>query len=162
MKATSFLDLAVTLSGPPTFPPVIVDGWSDGNDALTMKRRTKGANMKVGANGRAIVSLSADRSGEFHCKLWTTSPTNKYFNTLFNLQQGGSRTFIPSVLTFADLYRQDRIIALPGFIEDLPEVKKGDDVPDAYEWVVVVPDMQMFFENPLFTAFATALAEAQL
>lgn len=153
MRAYSWQNVHVLVEG------VEITGWADGDDALTLGRREDLASDKVGVDGGMVVSLSANRSGRMVMKLFQTSASNKYLNSLANLQQGGPNTFVPLALAFQDSYRQDAITGLVGYFKSLPEVKRGATA-NVQEWEVVVERMDILLGSPLFAGSMTALAEA--
>jgi hypothetical protein len=159
MKAYSFLNTVVVLSCPALGPHEVTD-WADGDDTIEITRLNDSASHKVGADGKMVVALSADKSGSFKFKVWQTSPTNKYLNDALRLQEAGAETFQPISALFQDTYRQDTGTGTFGYIKKLADIPRGMGV-NAQEWEIVVERLDMLLGNPDFVGFATVAAEAQ-
>jgi hypothetical protein len=72
MRVYSFKNITLLVNG------VEITGFADGDDVLTASRRVDSASDLIGADGKMMVSLSADRSGEFTFRLQQVSGSNKY------------------------------------------------------------------------------------
>lgn len=132
MRTYAFSNTIMIIDG------VEVTGWSDGDDVIKIARLTDSASHKVGAGGEMMVSLSADRSGTFTCKLQQTSPTNKYLMDKLNLQESGiGSLFTPVSVRFQDTFRNDMAAGAQGYIQKKPDTVRGINGND-YEWTVVV------------------------
>lgn len=131
MKAYSFLNTVVIVNG------VELTGWSEGDDVIDIKRLVDSATHKVGAGGDMMVSLSADRSGEFAFKLQSTSSSNAYLESLLALQENGADTFQPISVLFQDTFRNDLGQASAGYIRKPSDIKRGA-VAGEHEWTIVV------------------------
>ena len=59
MKVYSFQNTVMLVNG------VEITGWADGDDVIKIARRADSASDKIGASGDMMVSISADKSGEF-------------------------------------------------------------------------------------------------
>lgn len=161
MKAADFRGIVVVVAFPGSpLPPHQVSGWSDDSDAFTFKRRSPSATDKMGVAGEMAVFLSADKSAEFGLKLFATSPSNKYLNTGLQLQDGGQKTFCPVSVSFVDTNRQDKLAGVFGYVKQVPDVARGNEVK-TQEWTLVVEKGQALFGDPDFAAFLTAAAEGQ-
>src|SRR4051794_10579210 len=101
MKSISFKNGHVFVNG------IEITHFGEGDDVLMFERLSEAVNYKTGADGHTILSFSADKSGKCTLKLQATSPSNKYLNTLHNLQGGGPTTFVPIAVMFQDVYRKD-------------------------------------------------------
>lgn len=134
MRVFSFLNTVVYVNG------VEISGWAEGDDVISIKRRNPSATDKIGAGGEMVVSISADRSGEFTFKLQGTSQSNKYLQSLQSLQQAGSSTFVPVSVLFQDTYRNDIATGTVGYITKPADVSRGANMSDS-EWVIVVESL---------------------
>ena len=143
MRAYSFQNTVVLVNG------VELTGWADGDDAISIKRRADSASDKIGADGSMMVSISADKSGEFTFKLQQTSSSNKYLSALIALQEGGAATFVPVNVLFQDTYRKD--------IKRPSDLQRGTAAGNQ-EWTVVVERMDMLLGDPALVGIATAAA----
>lgn len=160
MKAADFASIAIVVAAPPAIPPTLITGWSDADDALMIERREPSVTDKVGVRGDMAVFLGRNRSGKITIKLFQTSPTNRVFQQILNLTEGGPGTFCPVQLTVMDTYRQDKFVGLFGYIAKPAAVARGKEVKEQ-TWEIVVERLQMLFGDPTFAAFATLAAESQ-
>lgn len=151
MKVYSFQNTVMLVNG------VEITGWADGDDVIKIARRSDSASDKIGANGDMMVSISADKSGEFTFKLQQTSSANKYLMSLCALQEGGAKTFVPVNVLFQDTYRNDLATGTVGYIKRPPELDRGAQA-GAQEWVVVVERLDMLLGDPALVGVLTAAA----
>lgn len=151
MKVYSFQNTVMLING------VEITGWADGDDVINIARRTDSASDKVGADGSMMVSLSADKSGEFTFKLQQTSSSNKYLASLIALQEGGAKTFVPVNALFQDTYRNDLATGTIGYLKKLTDMTRGTQ-GNTQEWVVVVERLDMLLGDPALVGVATAAA----
>ena len=151
MKVYSFQNTVVLVNG------VEITGWADGDDVIGISRRTDSASDKVGADGTMMVSISADKSGEFTFKLQQTSSSNKYLASLIALQEGGAKTFVPVNVLFQDTYRQDLATGTIGYLKKPSDLTRGTQ-GNNQEWTVVVERLDMLLGDPALVGIATAAA----
>lgn len=151
MKVYSFQNTVMLVNG------VEITGWADGDDVINISRRTDSASDKVGADGNMMVSISADKSGEFAFKLQQTSSSNKYLNSLCALQEGGAKTFVPVNVLFQDTYRNDLATGTIGYIKKPADVQRGAQ-GNNQEWIVVVERLDLLLGDPALVGAATAAA----
>jgi len=149
MDAYSFETLVVLING------VEIQGWDDADDVIQIKRLTDLASHKVGCDGKMVVSLSADKSGEFTFKLLQTSPSNKFLMSLAALQGGGANTFIPVSCLFQDTFRQDVGTGTTGYIQKMPDVSRGKNA-STQEWIIIVERLDLLLGNPALVGAAVA------
>lgn len=151
MKVYSFKNTIVVVNG------VEITGWSEGDDVIKISRLNDSASHKIGADGGMMMSISADKSGEFTFKLMQTSPSNKFLSSLMALQEGGALTFIPVSVLFQDLFRQDRAAGTAGYLKKPADISRGKEGQEQ-EWTIVVERLDMLMGDPaLVTAVATAV-----
>jgi hypothetical protein len=141
MNVYSFLNTVIVVNG------VEITGWSEGDDVIDIKRLVDSATHKVGADGNMMVSLSADRSGEFTFKLQMTSSSNAYLDSLLAQQENGADTFEPITVLFQDTFRNDRGQASAGYIKKPSDLKRGVTGGD-HEWTIVVENLVLQYGNP--------------
>jgi len=149
MKVYSFPNTVVVING------VELTGWADGDDVIDIKRRVDSASDKVGADGSMMVSISADKSGEFTFKLQQTSPSNKFLSSLIALQEGGAKTFVPVSVLFQDTFRQDMATGTVGYLKKPADVQRGAN-GNVQEWTVVVERLDLLLGDPSIIATVTA------
>lgn len=151
MRVYSFKNTIVVVNG------VEISGWSEGDDVIKIGRLNDSATHKIGADGTMMMSISADRSGEFTFKLMQTSPSNKFLSSLIQLQEGGALTFVPITVLFQDLFRQDRAAGTAGYLKKPAEIQRGKEGQEQ-EWTIVVERLDMLLGDPaLVAAVATAV-----
>lgn len=131
MRRYSFTDTVMLVNG------VEITGWAEGDDVIKVARRTDSATDKVGAAGEMMVSVSADKSGTVAFKLQQTSPSNRYLNSLLQLAENSSKTFIPVNVLFQDTYRQDIATGTVGYIQKPADMTRGQNGNNT-EWTLVV------------------------
>lgn len=138
MRAYSFLDYSVLING------VELSGFADGDDAFMAERRNDSASDKVGADGRMMVSISADKSGEFTFKLQQTSSSNKMLMALLSLQEFSARTFVPVTVIARDTYRNDVASGTVGYIKRPAPQQRGMEGTNQ-EWTVITERLDLIF-----------------
>lgn len=151
MKVYSFQNTVMLVNG------VEITGWADGDDVIKIARRNDSASDKIGADGSMMVSLSADKSGEFTFKLQQTSSANKYLQGLCALQEGGAKLFVPVNVLFQDTYRQDLATGTVGYIKRPAELNRGAQA-GTQEWTIVVERLDQLLGDPALVGAATAVA----
>lgn len=138
MRTYSFLNMVVLLNG------VELTGWAEGDDVIKASRLTDSGSHQVGSGGEMMVSLSADRSGEFSFKLQQTSSSNKFLQQLLARQEGGAGTFVPIYAMAQDTFRRDLATGSRGYIKKHPDFMRGSKA-GIQEWVVVVERLDLVF-----------------
>jgi hypothetical protein len=138
MRAYSFQDYAMLING------VELSGFAEGDDAFMAERRADSASDKVGADGKMMVSISADKSGEFTFKLQQTSPSNKYLMALLALQEFSAKSFVPVNVLCRDTYRNDVASGTVGYIKKPAGQQRGME-GNNQEWVIVTERMDLIF-----------------
>lgn len=141
MRPYSFLNTVMLVNG------VEITGWADGDDVIDIKRRVDSASDKVGADGRMMVSISADRSGEFTFKLQMTSSSNKYLNSIVAVQEAGAAKFVPVTVLFQDTFRKDIATGTIGYIKKQADTTRGTQAGNV-EWCIVVERLDMLLGDP--------------
>lgn len=138
MQKFSFLNTVVLVNG------VEITGWADGDDAISVKRRTDSASDKVGAAGDMMVSISADKSGEVAFKLLQTSGSNAYLKSLCDVQESAVSAFVPIQFQFTDVNRNDTAGGTSGYIKKPAEFTRGEKGA-VQEWTIVVEQLNLSF-----------------
>jgi len=150
MRVYSFLNTVVLVNG------VEITGFADGDDVIQINRRVDSGSDRVGADGNMMFSISADRSGEVTLRLLQTSSSNKYLNSLSALQEGGSRTFVPIVVTFQDTYRNDTATGVFGYLKRPADMTRGN-TGQTQEWAIVVERLDILLGDPMLVGVATGV-----
>lgn len=138
MQAYSFLNIVVLLNG------VEITDWAEDDDAIMAKRLTDSASHKTGSDGKMMLSLSADRSGEMTFKLQQTSPSNAQLYSLISQQEAGAQTFVPVSVRVQDTYRQDLANGGIGYIKKPADFGRGFAAGNQ-EWVLVFENLELIF-----------------
>lgn len=138
MKRYSFQDNVLLING------VEITGWAEGDDVIQAKRRVDSITDKVGAGGEMMLSVSADKSGEFTFKLQQTSSSNKYLMGIMALQEAAGSTFIPVNVLMKDNYRRDIASGTVGYIKKPADMTRGAQANNQ-EWIVVTERMDLIF-----------------
>ena len=142
MRVFSFSNLVTLING------VELSNFAEGDDVITIMRRNDSASDSVGADGKMMVSISTDKSGEMTFKLQQTSPSNKYMMGLVALQENGADTFIPVNVMVQDTFRKDLATGTVGYIKKIPEMQRGN-VAGVQEWTIVTERLDLIFGNVL-------------
>ena len=142
MRVFSFSNLVTLING------VELSNFAEGDDVITIMRRNDSASDSVGADGKMMVSISSDKSGELTFKLQQTSPSNKFLTGLIALQENGADTFIPVNVLVQDTFRKDLATGTVGYIKKLPDVQRGH-VAGVQEWTIVTERLDLIFGNVL-------------
>lgn len=101
MSTYSFLSVQCTLVGP---GGSINLGQGSGNaeEGITITAAEEIDGMTIGADGTAMHSLHANRSGEVVVRLLKTSPVNNLLQTLYAYQTSSPQNHGQNTLTLAD------------------------------------------------------------
>lgn len=115
----SYKNVAATLDNRP------VSGVWEGDDCVVVARRTDVVTPVTGADGKSVVSLSADETAEITLRLMHTSPTHQRLRTY---QRAGSLTGSARVFPFSvrDTESNEGGVAAECVILQAPEVQHGD------------------------------------
>jgi hypothetical protein len=138
MRAYSFQNLVVLING------VELNSFADGDDVVQVTRRQDSASDEVGADGKMMVAISADKSGEFTFKLQQTSPSNKFLMGLLALQEGGASSFVPVSVLVQDTYRNDLATGTTGYLKKSADMTRGKG-GNTQEWTVVTERLDQIF-----------------
>lgn len=140
---------------------VEITHFGSDDDVIKFERLSESVQYKVGADGHAVVSFSADKSGKLTIKLQPTSPSNVYLMSLHALQGGGPTTFVPVQVSFQDVYRKDIASGIPGCIIKMPDFARGmDSSGNDMEWQFFFETYHLTVGNPLFAGLPIAVSEA--
>jgi hypothetical protein len=152
MKVYSFSNVTALVNG------VQITGFGEG-DAVVDVEYAEGATDQVGADGRMVVSLSADKSMSLTLKVQQTSSANTFLNRLMVGQRNGPSTFIPVQFGMKDSYRQDLVTGANGYMTKVPKTSRGVKANDV-EWMFRFETGTLDLRDPAFAGLATAIAEA--
>ncbi len=143
MQVYSFLNISVLVNGRQ------LTNWPEDDDFIQAKRRVDSATDKIGADGKMMMSISADKSGEFTFRLQQTSPENQYLMGLLAQMENGADTFVPIDVRVQDTFRQDVAAGSVGYVKKPADFVRGMNA-GKQEWVIVVENMDMTFGDSPF------------
>lgn len=138
MKRYSFLDTVMLVNGNE------ITSWAEGDDVIQAKRLSDSTSHTIGADGKMMISISADKSGEVTFKLQQTSPSNRFLNKLLQLQEAAGSRFEPVSVMFKDTYRQDLASGTIGYIKKPADMVRGTKAQNQ-EWTIIVERLDMAF-----------------
>lgn len=123
------------------FGAVPIEGFTDGDDAVTLRRRSPLFEVTVGADGRGVASRSADLSGEIVLRLLQTSPSNTYLGALLQAQEHGFFQALPFLLK--DASTQLQIAAAASCVIQSPAEQVYGKVQNDREWTLIATALEM-------------------
>lgn len=126
-SAFSFENVAVTLDGKP------VEGFFDGDDAVTIERSSDNSTPMVGVDGTAVVSISTDDSVVVTLRLQPNSPANRVLQNKY-LQNRAGRS-APFALSIRDTGSGEGGSAPYCMITERPSIELGATAT-VREWVI--------------------------
>lgn len=139
MNIYSFGNFVLLVNG------VEASGFAEGDDAITIRRRTDSASDTVGPDGNMMISVSADKSGEVILKLQIGSRFNKYLSGLVAaMETFPGRGFVPVYVMAQDTYRNDLATGANGYIKKPAEQTRGAKATEQ-EWTIVVERLDQVF-----------------
>jgi hypothetical protein len=132
MKSTSysFNAVAASLNGQK------VQGFWEGDDAVTTEPLADAGSMMVGADGSSIFSASANEGATITLRLQHTSPTHRLLTQLWLRQRVKGMKITGFPFTVMDVTSGEGGAAEQCFIQAAPTDSKGD-VATVREWVLV-------------------------
>lgn len=97
MATYSFLDVTASLTGP-TGVIDLGQGSANSEEGITQTMGGNKNTMTIGADGKVMHSLHADKSGTITVTLLKTSPVNKKLSLAYNAQSQSSATWGNNVI----------------------------------------------------------------
>lgn len=123
------------------FGAVPLSGFTETDDAISVRRRTPHFDLTVGVDGRGVASRSADLSGEIVIKLLQTSPTNAYLGAIVQAQEFGKFASLPFLLK--DSSNQLQLVAAPNCIIMAPAEQVYGGTQNDREWTFLAEAIEM-------------------
>lgn len=160
MKSYSIKNVSVIVSALPGVAPHKVNGFSKGDDVISIEFNEDAVMTEVGADGQMSIALSADESATLKLKLSQTSKSNRVFDRIINLQRSinGAVDFAPCFVKVQDVYRQDAAVGVYAVIKKKPPMVRGAGL-NSQEWEIIMEKCAMTFGDTVGT-LVTAAAEA--
>lgn len=122
----SFLNVSAVLVGPGGTIQLGA-GAAAAKEGIKIMFSTDTNKKDVGADGRGMHSLRADKSGQYEVSLLKTSPTNQLLTTMFNLQRSSSALHGINVLTVTDPVRGDLYVGSQVAFVKFPDNAYSED-----------------------------------
>lgn len=112
-----------------------VQGFWDGDDAVTVDRNADRGTGLVGADGDSIFSITADKSAAITLRLQHTSPTHRLLHQKLKQQQARGALYGGFSFSVKDLASGEGGSADKVYIQAAPSDGKGVNA-SAREWVL--------------------------
>lgn len=134
MGSYSFLDNAVSISGPGGSFNLAGNGAANADEGIDVEMVSDKNTMTQGADGSTMHSLSASTAAQVTVRLQKTSPVNAMLSSLYNTQQISSSTWGQNVITIKNTVSGDSITLTDVAFKRLPNLKYAKDA-NVNEWV---------------------------
>ncbi len=138
MNNYSFTNVSVAVNG------VTGSGFGVGDDVIQGRRREDAFADTVGADGKMLVTKTANRSGEFILRLQQGASYNAYINSLFLAQEAG--VFAAVAISVVDTVTGDSAVGTQGYITKPADMVRGAG-GNEQEWVFVVEEYNALFPS---------------
>lgn len=125
----SFTNVALSIDG------VLVTGLDEGDDAISVEPGSDLGTPKVGADGSAIMSITADQSATLTLRLLPVSPMNQYLRNKVKRQRSGALTNLSFPIGMTDLSSRETAGCTNALISGEPSTVRGVNV-NALEWKI--------------------------
>ncbi len=133
MGTYSFLDVQASITGPGgSFQ--LGAGNANAEEGITVAMSGDKNTMTIGADGKPMHSLHADKSGMITVRLLKTSPANAKLSALYDLQTISSSAHGQNVISIRNPVSGDLITAQECAFKKLPDVNYGKEA-GIQEWV---------------------------
>ena len=106
MQTYSFLEVNASLVGPGGFVSLGA-GAGASEEGISIDPTSEIDTMTIGADGKGMHTLHADKSGRVTVRLLKTSPTNALLSAMYNFQTASGGTHGQNTLTLVDSNRGD-------------------------------------------------------
>lgn len=126
----SFALVAVTIDG------ALIQGFAEGDDAVVIEPFKDAGTPVVGADGTAIVSLSASEAAYFRIKVYPLAPINRVLENKMKRYSAG--IVAPMTIGFVDTTTGERASCTNAIITKRPSINHGENVSER-EWEIFCP-----------------------
>lgn len=106
MQTYSFLEVNASLVGPGGFISLGA-GAGAAEEGISIEATSEIGTMTIGADGKGMHTLHADKSGRITVRLLKTSPVNALLSAMYNFQTAAGATYGQNTLTLTDANRGD-------------------------------------------------------
>jgi hypothetical protein len=109
-----------------------VVGYHEGS-FVEIDRTVDTAELEIGSDGEATMTIKPNQSGSFKFTLQQSSPTNDYFTTLFSALQQKNTAIAVVPVSVQDKNGTSIASCKQGFIQKVTKITFADK-PEAREW----------------------------
>lgn len=131
----NFMNTALTIDG------VVVQGYAEGDDAVTIEAFKEIGTPVVGADGASMMAVSASQAATVIVKLLASSPMNKWLRNRVARMRSGALTGVTFALGFTDLSLGESGGCTTAMIQAEPSTQRGEKAGDM-EWKFFCPCWQ--------------------
>lgn len=135
MPTYSFMDVTATLTGP-TGSIELGYGSANSEEGIVVAMGGAKNTMTIGADGEAMHSLHADKSGTATCNYLKTSPIHKKLSLMYNAQSLSSATWGNNVIVIRNKVSGDVVTCRSVAFQKQPDftnAKDGNTVPWVFD-----------------------------
>jgi hypothetical protein len=129
----SFKDVTANLTGP-TGTANLGYGAALADEGITIDMGGDKNTMSIGADGRAMHSLHADKSGTVTVRCQKVSPTNSILQDMYDAQQASSTLWGQNVIVIREVQSQDITTCVQCAFKKKPNLSYKKD-GDTIDWV---------------------------
>jgi hypothetical protein len=129
----SFLDIGASLIGPGGAIS-LGNGAAVAEEGISFTPTGDRSAMTVGADGKGMHSLFADKSGTVTVRLLKNSPVNTQLSRMFNFQTASGATHGQNTITLNDKSRGDIVAATQVAFKKMPDLTYAKQA-DIVEWI---------------------------
>jgi len=131
----NFMNTALTIDG------VAVQGYAEGDDAISIEPFKELSSPVVGADGASMVAINASQAATVMIKLLASSPMNKWLRNRVARMRSGALSGITFALGFTDLSLGETGGCTQASIQVEPNIQRGEKAGDM-EWKFFCPCWQ--------------------
>jgi hypothetical protein len=132
MQTYSFLDIVAAFVGP-GIAVSLGNGAGNSEEGISIDPAGDKDTMTIGADGKGMHSLHADKSGRVVVRLMKTSPINGILSAAYAFQTSSGSTHGQNTLTITDMNRGDVITCRQVAFAKAPNITYGKEA-GIYEW----------------------------
>ncbi len=131
-NAYSFMDVVATIVGP-TGSVNLGYGAAVAEEGIEFAQKEEVNTMTIGADGKGMHSLHADKSGSVTVKVLKTSPINALLMAMFDAQRSAASLWGQNVIVCRQMVAGDVVTALECAFKKPPDIKYAQQ-GDFLEW----------------------------
>ena len=131
----NFMNTALTIDG------VMVQGYAEGDDAISIEPFKELSTPVVGADGASLVAINASQAATVTIKLLASAPMNKWLWNRVARMRSGALTGVTFALGFTDLSLGETGGCTTAIIQAEANIQRGERATDM-EWKFFCPCWQ--------------------